>query len=111
MRQVFTNLLSNALDATPDGGMVRIRIRATKHGVWVSVADSGHGIPKELRRRVFEPFVSTKDATGIGLGLWVAQGIVHRHKGKLWMRSRLHDESGIRGGTVFSMILPTHHIS
>jgi signal transduction histidine kinase len=116
IRQVFANLISNALDATPDGGTVRIRIRDAKdcrgeRGLWVSVADSGHGIPRELQRRIFEPFVSTKDDTGTGLGLWVTSGIVQRHKGKIWVRSRAKGISATgvpeaRTGTVFSLFLP-----
>ena len=112
LRQVFANLLSNALDATPDGGLVRIRIREARdadgaRGIRVSVADTGHGIPKELHRRIFEPFVSTKDATGTGLGLWVTLGIVQRHKGKIVMRSRVKSDCAARGGTIFSLFFPT----
>jgi PAS domain S-box-containing protein len=116
IRQVFANLISNALDATPDGGTVRIRIRDAKdcrgeRGLWVSVADSGHGIPRELQRRIFEPFVSTKDDTGTGLGLWVTSGIVQRHKGKIWVRSRAKGISATgvpeaTTGTVFCLFLP-----
>jgi PAS domain S-box-containing protein len=107
MRQVFANLLSNALDATPDGGFVRIRIRMANHTcIWVSVADTGHGISRDLQRRLFEPFVSTKGTTGTGLGLWVARGIVQRHKGKIWIRSRVKTGSASHAGTVFSVLLP-----
>ncbi len=108
LRQVFANLLSNALDATPNGGRVRVRIRsaAAAGGILVTVADTGHGIPKDLQRRVFEPFLSTKAATGTGLGLWVSQGIVERHKGTIRMRSRVGEPSG----TVFSLFFPHNGI-
>jgi PAS domain S-box-containing protein len=111
LRQVFANLLSNALDATPENGVVRIRIRPAKDpagepGIRVTVADSGHGIPKDLRRRMFEPFVSTKDETGTGLGLWVVQGIVQRHKGRISLRSRTANEPGGSCGTTFSLFFP-----
>jgi PAS domain S-box-containing protein len=111
LRQVFANLLSNALDASEDGGAVRIRIRsasdaAGESGVSVCVADRGHGIPKELQRQVFEPFITTKEATGTGLGLWVLQGIVHRHKGSVRLRSRVDAGQGRRAGTVFRLFFP-----
>jgi PAS domain S-box-containing protein len=111
LRQVFANLLSNALDAMQDGGSLRIRIRLTtgsagERGVRVTVGDSGQGIPRDLMRRIFEPFVSTKAATGTGLGLWVSQGIVQRHKGKIRVRSRAQGGPGTTTGTVFSMFLP-----
>jgi PAS domain S-box-containing protein len=111
LRQVFANLLSNSLDAMQDGGSLRIRIRLSRTpagecGVRVTVGDSGHGIPKEFRRRVFEPFLSTKAATGTGLGLWVSHGIVHRHKGTIQMRSRTQNGSGATTGTVFRLFFP-----
>ena len=115
IRQVFANFLSNALDATADGGLVRIRIRAAGDsrgvpGIRVSVGDSGHGIPGDLQKRLFEPFVSTKGTTGTGLGLWVVRGIVQRHKGKISIRSRVKTESGTKTGTVFSLFLPMNGI-
>ena len=75
LRQVFANLVSNSLDATADGGRLRVRIRKTiaaatdkAPGVRVTVADTGSGISKEMRKSIFEPFVSTKSDTGLGLG-------------------------------------------
>jgi signal transduction histidine kinase len=110
LRQVFSNLLSNAFDATRKGGRLVIRIRAS--GAWrgkggaglrVTIADSGDGIPAELRKKIFEPFVSTKDATGTGLGLWVSDGIVQKHKGRITLRSKT---GVVNHGTVFSVFLP-----
>ena len=76
MRQAFANLVSNALDSTGSGGLIRIRIRKTRssagslrEGIKVIVADNGTGIPKGVQEHLFEPFVTTKEATGIGLGL------------------------------------------
>jgi PAS domain S-box-containing protein len=110
LRQVFANLLSNALDATRNGGRLRIRIRAAHAwdgantpGLRVSVGDTGSGIPKEVRTRIFEPFLSTKELTGTGLGLWVSEGIVHKHKGSIRLRSRTE---GLHRGTVFSIFFP-----
>jgi PAS domain S-box-containing protein len=107
LRQVFTNLVSNSHDATPDGGMLRIRIkRATAcgvDGVRVTVADTGCGIPAEIQQRIFEPFFSTKDATGIGLGLWVTDGILKKHSARMSLRSCTGAE---RHGTTFSVFFP-----
>ncbi len=107
IRQVFSNLLSNALDATPDGGRLALKIRKASHGgeagVRVTVADTGCGIPAAAKSRIFEAFFSTKDATGIGLGLWVSEGIVRKHAGKISVRSST-DEA--RHGTVFSLFFP-----
>jgi PAS domain S-box-containing protein len=110
MRQVFANLVSNALDATQPGGALRIRIKKThswgssvRDGVKVIVADTGSGIPYSVREQMFEPFVSTKEATGIGLGLWVSSGIIRKHGGDIKFRSR---SWGARHGTVMALFLP-----
>ncbi len=110
LRQVFANFLSNALDATRQGGRVRIRIHPSRDcgaadcpGVRVTIADTGCGIPAHLRKSIFEPFISTKDATGTGLGLWVSDGIVQKHKGRITLRSRT---DAPHQGTVFSLFFP-----
>jgi PAS domain S-box-containing protein len=111
LRQVFANMLSNALDAMRQGGRLRIRIReahgwpagARVPGLRVSLGDTGQGIPAEVMARLFEPFLSTKEATGTGLGLWVSEGIVKKHKGRIQVRSRV---AGAHRGTVFSMFFP-----
>jgi hypothetical protein len=110
LRQVFANLISNSLDAITEGGRLRVRIRTGRawdddaiHGIRVTVADTGHGIPVHLRKRVFEPFLSTKEATGMGLGLWVSEGIIHKHNGRVALRSSIDPA---RHGTVFSMFFP-----
>jgi len=107
LRQVFANLLSNALDAMRQGGRLRVRVRegrswdeGGKAGLRVTVADTGSGIPAEVRARVFEPFLSTKEATGTGLGLWVSENIVRKHQGRIRLRSQMGR------GTVFGVFLP-----
>ncbi len=100
LRQVFANLLSNALDAMRQGGRLRIRMREDETGVRVTLADTGSGIPPEVLGRIFEPFLSTKEATGTGLGLWVSEGIVRKHRGTIRVRSK----AGL--GTVFVVALP-----
>jgi signal transduction histidine kinase len=72
-------------------------------GLRVSLGDTGQGIPAEVMARLFEPFLSTKEATGTGLGLWVSEGIVKKHKGRIQVRSRV---AGAHRGTVFSMFFP-----
>jgi PAS domain S-box-containing protein len=112
VRQVIANLVSNALDATPEMGTLRLRVARTKswtpeprNGVKIVVADTGHGIPPAILDRIFEPFISTKDATGIGLGLWVSEGIVRKHGGTIRVRSKANVHPS---GTVFTVFLPSH---
>jgi signal transduction histidine kinase len=71
--------------------------------VRITIADTGHGMSPDVRARVFEPFYTTKDLNGTGLGLWISAGIVTRHKGRLSVRSSTHPA---HHGTVFSLILP-----
>ena len=85
LRQVIAHLLSNSLDATARGGRLRIRIKrsrtwrgSTQPGVRITVADTGIGIPSAIRKDIFDAFMSTKESTGTGLGLWVTEGIVHK---------------------------------
>ena len=109
VRQVIANLVSNALDATPEGGSVRVRVRRTRdgdsgaEGVKIVVADTGHGISPGVQERIFEPFVSTKETTGIGLGLWVSEGIVRKHGGAIRVRSKA---AAPPTGTVFTVFIP-----
>ena len=74
----------------------------------VTVADNGHGIRPETKKRLFEPFVTTKGAHGNGLGLWVSKGIVKKHGGRIVMRSSTMPG---RSGTVFSVVLPLEQIA
>jgi PAS domain S-box-containing protein len=110
IRQVVANLISNALDATNWGGRVYVRVSSTRHwksepSEWakIVIADTGLGIPSGIRDRIFEPFVSTKSETGIGLGLWVTDGIVRKHGGHIRIRSRSIPQPC---GTVFVTFLP-----
>jgi len=111
LRQLFANLIGNAVDAMPrDGGRLRIRVRQSQawfgdqrvSGVRVTIADTGCGMPEEVRRRIFEPFFTTKEATGTGLGLWVSEEIVLKHAGALHVRSRTAPPTG----TVFTIFIP-----
>ena len=104
LRQVFINLLNNAIDALPNGGQIDLTAAVAKDAadrrmIVVRVSDNGPGIAADIRDRVFDPFVSTKP-DGAGLGLWIAQRIVAEHKG------RLEIESSTGRGTVFAIWLP-----
>jgi signal transduction histidine kinase len=84
LQQVFLNLVMNAIDAMPQGGLLRIAIAPTDEGAEVRVVDSGGGMPESTRDRIFDPFFTTKEAgQGHGLGLAVAQGIAHDHGGEI----------------------------
>ncbi|HUR37242.1 MAG TPA: PAS domain S-box protein [Terriglobales bacterium] len=106
--QVFTNLLSNSVDAVPVEGEIKIRMGRTLMGggvpaVRVSIADSGSGIPPEVKGRIFEAFFTTKRDVGTGLGLWVSHGIIRDLGGKI--QTRTCTKPG-RSGTVFSVVIP-----
>ena len=110
LRQLFANLISNAIEAVAQKGRIRIDVapardlaRPERRGVRVLIADNGPGINPELRKRIFEPFFSTKSEKGTGLGLWVAKGVVVKHEGSIRMRSSTAPR---RSGTVFSVFLP-----
>jgi two-component system, NtrC family, sensor kinase len=107
LRQVFANLIGNAIDASPDHGSLCIRIRkGSSHGVQgvvFTIHDDGPGIPKELRNRVMEPFFTTKELKGTGLGLWLANSLVMKHRGTLRFRSR---RASGGHGTCFRVFLP-----
>jgi signal transduction histidine kinase len=108
LRQVLSNLIVNAIDASRPRGRLQLRVRKATNGggdpgVRVTVADTGSGIPPEVLRRLGEPFFTTKGLQGTGLGLWVTRSIVEHHGGELRVRSRW---GGRRHGTVFSLFLP-----
>ena len=110
LRQVISNLLSNALDVLSAGGRLLVAVRPSydwlhpsRRGVRITIADSGPGIPADVRHRVFEAFFSTKAEMGTGLGLWVSKSIVEKHGGSISFRTRT---GGARTGTWFSIFLP-----
>lgn len=95
MRQLFANLIGNALDAMPKGGRLLLSVRTSQawdrpgiQGVRITVADTGSGMTRAVRQRIFEAFYTTKEATGTGLGLWVSSEIIAKHQGKVRVRSR-----------------------
>lgn len=100
MERVFINLFTNAIDAMPSGGELRVKAAGEGDRVSIRVADSGKGIPPEAVEKVFEPFYTTKDK-GTGLGLAIVFSIVKKHNGTMFV------ESGEGKGTVFTITLPT----
>jgi signal transduction histidine kinase len=109
IRQVLTNLIGNAFDATRKGGRILIRERDATDpqtgttGVRMTVADTGTGIVPEHRSRVFDAFHSTKGLNGTGLGLWITKEIVEKHQGTIRLSSSTRTG---RTGTVFSFFIP-----
>ncbi len=110
MRQVFANLVGNALDALSGRGNIWLRTRRGRDwqtgqtGLRVMVADDGCGMSGATQAGLFEAFFTTKPATGTGLGLWVSLEIIRNHRG--WVRVRSTERVG-RSGTVFSLFFPT----
>ena len=112
IRQVLSNLVSNALEASSQQGSLRLRVRSTRswsdpgvRGIRISVGDNGCGIPADVQRRLGEPFYTTKGQRGTGLGLWVTRSIIQRYGGEIHLRSSV---DAARHGTVFSIFLPTN---
>ena len=109
IRQVFENLVENAIDATRELGAIRIRARTRGSGdsgkLVVSICDNGEGISRPTMQKIFDPFFTTKLQTGTGLGLWVTREIVQKHSGSIRARS---SNSGPCRGSVFTVTLPVH---
>jgi PAS domain S-box-containing protein len=103
LRQVFTNLLSNSIDAMPHGGTVTLDIVADGQDVKLIFSDTGSGIAPEKLEEIFEPFVTTKGEKGLGIGLWISRNIVEKLGGCIQVRSST-EEAG--HGTHFTICLP-----
>ena len=88
IREMLTNLIFNAVDAMPEGGVLTVSGAATPAGVCLHVADTGVGMVEAVRQKIFEPFFTTKGVTGTGLGLSVVYGIMERHGGRVTVASR-----------------------
>lgn len=115
LRQVLNNLIRNAYDAMSKGGKLHVRLRPARcpitsiPGVRICVADTGTGFLPKMKKTIFEPFHTSKEVTGTGLGLWISKGIIDKHKGRIKMRSRLQEVSPDSHGTLFSLWLPLNH--
>jgi PAS domain S-box-containing protein len=117
IRQVFANLVGNAIDASSNGGRLVVRARRSHHwkhsdqtGIRLAIADSGAGMEPEVREHIFEAFFTTKEAIGTGLGLWVSHEIILKHHGLVHVRSRAAASEPAATqkscGTVFQIFIP-----
>ncbi|ABF41896.1 multi-sensor signal transduction histidine kinase [Candidatus Koribacter versatilis Ellin345] len=107
LKQVLSNLVTNAIDASDFDGVISVRARKStdRKGqpvICLAVADRGEGIPKEHMAKLFAPFFTTKSEIGTGLGLWVSKDLVETAGGSIRVRSR----AGAKSGTVFTITLP-----
>jgi signal transduction histidine kinase len=100
LAHVFYNLISNACDAMPGGGKIKIRLAQKGREVVTEVEDSGKGIPSEIAQRLFEPFATFGKAGGTGLGLSICKRVVEDHWGRIGVRQ----EPG--RGAIFAFTLP-----
>jgi PAS domain S-box-containing protein len=109
LKQVFLNLITNAIQAMPNGGRLRAHLRRSfsgrshRPGIGISILDTGSGIRSEDAKRLFEPFFTTKSTKGTGLGLWICKGIIEKYEGTIRFRST---KLTGRNVTCFSIFLP-----
>ena len=117
IRQVFANLIGNAIDASSPAGRLLVRARRSRDwknpaqtGIRFAVADTGSGMDPDVREHIFEAFFTTKEVTGTGLGLWVSHEIVLKHHGSIRVRSRSAAQANAApkssSGTVFEVFIP-----
>ena len=102
LRELLTNLIFNAVDAMPAGGLITLRTGLRDGRVLLEVQDTGTGMPEAVRQRCLEPFFTTKGERGTGLGLSMVHGIVQRHSGTIEV------ESAVGAGTTFRVLLPLY---
>jgi signal transduction histidine kinase len=108
LRQVFLNIISNAIQAMPDGGHLRLKVTESRarnghSGIRVDICDTGVGIKPEHAARIFEPFFSTKEVKGTGLGLWISRGIIQKYGGAIRFRTARFNSGCV---TCFSVFIP-----
>jgi PAS domain S-box-containing protein len=104
LREVFVNLIVNAVDAMPTGGKLSIGSERHAERLRLQFADTGTGMPDDVRQKIFDPFFSTKGAQGTGLGLSVSYSIIERHEGSISVASELGR------GTTFTIELPAAEV-
>ncbi len=114
LRQIFTNLISNAIEAMQRNGRLVVRAHpardwaSDRDGYRIVIADNGPGIPPDARKKLFEAFYTSKGEKGTGLGLWITSQLVQKHGGSIKLRS-CHPATHKRSGTLFSVWLPLRH--
>ena len=106
LRQVFSNILANSLDAIPEHGTIKVRICTVRQGssVRITIADNGKGIEAAVMPSIFEPMFTTKGNIATGLGLWVSKQLIESHNGSIYIRS---STKGANRGTTCSIVLPS----
>jgi len=105
LREVLVNMVFNAVDAMPEGGQLTLGAFDIDDSVVIMIADTGSGMPAEVKSRIFDPFFTTKGKAGMGLGLAVSFGIIRRHEGSVQVDS----EVGV--GTKFMISLPKAEVT
>ena len=103
IRQVISNLLVNAMEATHEGGQINVTTSTRDNLALLTIKDNGPGIRKEHLERIFEPFFSTKQGTGTGLGLWITESIIEKHEGKVHVTTQSEPQNH---GTAFEIEFP-----
>jgi two-component system, NtrC family, sensor kinase len=103
LRQVINNLISNSIDAMPNGGHLYLETRIHESNLQIRVGDTGHGIRAESLKEIFRPFFTTKGESGLGVGLWVSHRIIDKLGGKIEVSSSTLSENH---GTWFAITLP-----
>ena len=106
LRRVFVNIAGNAVEAMQPGGVFNISSRTEEDYVVLTLRDTGKGVPREMRSKIFEPFVSVGKANGTGLGLSIVKQIVEGHGGIIDVESKIADEGDCSSGTAFIIRLP-----
>ena len=107
LRQVFSNLISNSLDAIEERGTVLVKLSSAwskdgQHQARTSISDNGRGIQPDIRTRIFEPLFTTKGDVGTGLGLWVSKQLIEKNGGNIQLAPVLM----AAGATTFKIVLP-----
>lgn len=109
LKQVFLNLVGNAIQAMPEGGRLRVSVRERDRrngnipGISVTIVDTGSGIRPQDAKYLFEPFFSTKSEKGTGLGLWISRGIIQKYEGHIRFRSIKNGNGNL---TCFQVFIP-----
>ncbi|MGR3303462.1 MAG: response regulator [Candidatus Scalindua sp.] len=101
LREVFVNIINNALDTMPDDGRITFRTWSGEDTVFISISDTGEGMSEEVKKNIFDPFFTTRTPVGTGLGLSTAYGITTRHGGNIEV------ESAVGQGSTFTLQFPS----
>jgi signal transduction histidine kinase len=108
IKQILSNLIVNAIDASSTGGRIIVHarrsraLRSSQPGITITIADNGSGISDQDKAKLFSPFFTTKKDVGTGLGLWITRDLLEKKGGHIRFRSRMSEPSG----TVMSIYMP-----